>query len=354
MMLSLSSINASRPFGKTAIRRIMKIFLPIALFSCAEQAVGQKEDSCNSVFRGPLTGQELPEGVEILMDTFDVSVHGSLRKVVFFNGGYYCMFETCKRNTTVSFKKMVVIGGKGDFVEHVFLPESIQDMTYYDMFVENDSLFLKRTQFDEETFLLDKDVASFSRIESRDFAIYKDSLYRIFGTCYGEWGGTIFFEDIGARDVFEVSSTCPVIVTKMNQEYYITNYMSHGMGVASVIRIPDPTKLHKSKLEFGTDEGSQYTDGTEVLLDTIGFYIPTSFAVNGNLWHLYSDEEGTYIGRITKGKITPVYRFGFTFYTHVNQQDGRGRQILAFNVPNSEDKGILVIDNGKINFHFID
>jgi hypothetical protein len=300
-----------------------------------------------------LTEQVLPDEIEISIDTLKISMNGRLRKVALFKDNLYCMFESGRENTSRSFKKMIVIDKKGDFIEDVFIPEGIQDMSYYDIVIENDSLFLKRTQFDEETFLLGKYVADFKQIERRNFSRYQDSSYKVFATCNGEWGGTIFFKDLQTEEVYEASSTCPIVINKINGDYYVTNYMGHMIGFAGVLKIPDPRKLHKSEFNFDTHQGSQYHEGVVTLLDTMDFYIPTSFVVNGELRHLYSDEIGTYIGKIENGKVIPIYKFDFKFYAHFNQQDENGRQVLSFNIPESEDKGVLIIEQGKLKFYIM-
>lgn len=323
------------------------------MLSCGSGESNQTEKSTELNPTDTLTEHVLPDEIEISIDTLKISMNGRLRKVALFKDNFYCMFESGRENTSKSFKKMIVVDKEGDFIEDVFIPEGIQDMNYYDIVIENDSLFLKRTQFDEETFLLGKYVADFKQIERRNFSMYQDNSYKVFATCNGEWGGTIFFKDLQTKEVYEASSTCPIVLNKIDGDYYVTNYMGHMMGFASVLKITDPRKLHKSELNFDTQQGSQYHDGVETLLDTMEFYMPTSFVANGNLRHLYSDENGTYIGKIENGRVIPIYKFDFTFYAHFNQQDNNGRQILSLNIPESEDKGVLVIDKGKLNFYIM-
>jgi hypothetical protein len=215
-------------------------------------------------------------------------------------------------------------------------------------------LLINQAQFDKETFVLGKYVADFEQIETRNFTIFQDSIYNVFSTCNGEWGGTIYFQNKKTEEVFEAASTCPIVVNKIGKEYYVTNYMGHLVGLASVLRIPDPSKLQKSKLAFEREQGSQYNDGIQTLLDTVDFYIPTSFVVDGELRHLYSDEKGTYIGEIENGGVVAVHEFDFKFYAHFNQQTNNGNQVLGFSIPDSDYKGVLIIENGKFNFYFFD
>ncbi|WP_179334738.1 hypothetical protein [Winogradskyella costae] len=288
----------------------------------------------------------------IKKDTFDFTINGDLRKVTYFNGKYYCMFETNQENTSNDSKKMIVLDKKGAFVEDVFIPEGIQDMIYYNIRIENDSLFLQRAQFDEENFVLGKDVTDFQSTETRAFKTYEDELFNVYSTCRGEWGGTVFFQDKKTNELFEGSSTCPIVVNKIGTEYFVTNYMGHMIGFASVNKISDPRNLEKSKWDFKSRFGSENQKGVEKVLDTMGFYIPTSFVSNSNLVHLYNDDNGTYIAEIENGKMKPIYTFDFKFYPQFNQQLEDGK-LLTFKVVETEKDGILLIDGNNLNFKFL-
>jgi hypothetical protein len=291
--------------------------------------------------------------IKIFTDTLDISINGNLRKVALYKDNFYCMFETNRENTSQSFKKMIVVNKKGDFIEDVFIPTGIQDMNYYDIEIENDSLFIKRAQFNEETYLLGKYVANFEKTRKRNFKLFEDNAYNIYSTCNGEWGGTIFFQDKKTQQVFEVASTCPIVVNKIENEYFITNYLGHLIGFASIIKISDPNKLQNSKLNFDKEEGSKHIKGSEILLDTTDIYIPTSFVYNRQLFSIYSDKEGTYIGQIENGEIITKHQFDFKFYAQYNQQNKKGEQVLGFNIPDSEYKGVLIISGNNLNFYFI-
>lgn len=289
----------------------------------------------------------------ITKDTFDFKINGDLRKATYFNDKYYCMFETNRENTTKSLKKMVVLDKNGTFVEDVFIPGGIQNMIYYDIRIENDSLFLQRAQFDEENFVLGKYVADFQPTETRAFKTYEDEQFNVYSTCRGEWGGTVFFQDKNTNELFEGSSTCPIVINKIGNEYYVTNYMGHMMGFASINKISDPRKLEKSEWNFKRRFGSRNQKGIEKVLDTMNFYIPTSFVANNKLVHIYNDDNGTYIAEIENGKMKPVYTFDFKFYPQFNQQLENGKQVLPFEIAESGKDGILLIDGNNLNFKFL-
>jgi hypothetical protein len=289
----------------------------------------------------------------IKKDTFDFSINGDLRKVTYYNDKYYCMFQTKRENTSGSFKKMVILNNKGKFIEDVFVPGGIQSMFYYDIRIENDSLFLQRAQHDEENFVLGKYVANFQPIETRAFKTYEDEQYNVYSTCRGEWGGTVFFQDKKTNELYEGSSTCPIVVNKIGSEYFVTNYMGHMIGFASVNKISDPKNLAKSKWDFKKRFGSENQKGIEKLLDTMDFYIPTSFVVKNKLLHIYNDDKGTYIAEIENEKMKPIYTFDFKFSPQFNQRLSNGKQILTFDIAESEKDGILIIDGNNLDFKFL-
>ena len=288
--------------------------------------------------------------ITIVIDTLDIYADGFLRKVVLFNNKFYCLFETQRHNTSQSYKKMIVYSLDGKFVEDVFIPKEIQRMPDYDLIVENDSLFLKESQFEKENFVLGRYVADFNKIGERDFKIYQDEDYNVYSSCCGEWGGTVFFQNRITKKVYDASSTCPIVVNKIKNDYYVTNYLDHMIGYSSILKIPDPTKMQQSKLNFEVNKGSDFELGTETILDTTDIFIATSFVLDNSLYHLYSDNDGNYIGKIEGQKLVKIKDFGFKFYTQFNQQLTDSRQILNCFFKEDEKNGILIID--KNNFHF--
>lgn len=289
--------------------------------------------------------------IKISIDTLNISIDGNLKKVVLFKGNFYGMFETNRKNTTKRFKKMVVFNQEGTFLEDVFVPSEIQNMNYYDLKVQNDSLFLKESYFEKKNLYLDKYVADFKLTKSKDLKFYEDELYDVYATCNGEWGGTIYFKNKKTKETFEGSSTCPIVINKLANDYYVTNYMGHMVGFASVIKITDPTKLEKSEFKFNKNVGSEYKKGIEVLLDTMDFYISSSFVADKQLLHLYTENDGTYIGKLENKEMKPIFKFDFIFNAHFNQNLENGRQLLTCRFKDSERGGFLIIDGNNFQFY---
>ena len=307
------------------------IFSAITLITCGTKTQ-PKSDNASSY---------KSKEIRVLVDTLNIPLSGNLRKVVLFRDNFYGMFETSRKNTSESFKKMIVFNQKGQFIEDVFVPTEIQEMPYYDLIVDNDSLFAKETQFEKMNFVLGEYVADFKLAPTKEFAIFKDDNYNVYSTCNGEFGGTIYFQNIQTKRSYEASSTCATVVNKIDKDYYVTNYMGHMMGFASVLKISDPAKLEQSNLEFKSQQGSRFNKGVEILIDTMDFYIATSFIAENRLLNLYSDKQGTYIGEIINKKMNPVYKFDFTFSATFNQQLSNGKQILTCYFPDKKS-GILL------------
>ncbi len=279
-----------------------------------------------------------------------VSIEGDLSKVAWFRNSFYAMFETTRKNTTERFKKMIVFNKKGEFIENVFVPKEIQDMVYYDLIVNNDSLYVKETQFEKNNLVLGEYVADFELTRTKDFPIFKDANYNVYSICNGEFGGTIYFQNTQTKKSYEAASTCPIVVNKINNQYYVTNYLGRMIGFASVLKIQDPQDLENSMLNFNAHQGSRFNKGSETLIDTSDFYIATSFVSDQKLLNLYSDNQGTYVGEIENKKMKPVYKFDFKFSADFNQQLDNGQQILTCNF-SDKTNGILIIDGKNFKFY---
>lgn len=233
--------------------------------------------------------------INISVDTLNIPINGDLINIAWFRNNFYAMFETSRKNTTARFKKMIVFNKKGEVIEDVFLPKEIQDMVYCDLIVSRDSLFAKETQFEKSNLVLGEYVADFALTKTKDFPIFKDERYNIYSVCNGEFGGTIYFQNKKTKKSYEAASTCPIVVNKIDSQYYVTNS-------TSILKIQAPEKLTNSTLNFKAHQGSQFTQGIETLFDTLDFDmdfgIATSFVSDKKLLNLYSDKQGTYVGEI--------------------------------------------------------
>jgi hypothetical protein len=316
---------------------LLIIFSALTLIAC--------ETKTQSKSKSVLTDQSTQ--INISVDTLNIPIQGDLRNVAWFRNNFYALFETNRKNTSERFKKMIVFNKKGEVIEDVFLPKEIQDMVYCDLIVSNDSLYVKETQFEKSNLVLGEYVADFALTKRKDFPIFKDEAYNIYSVCKGEFGGTIYFQNKKTKKGYEAASTCPIVVNKIDSQYYVTNSNS-------VLKIQNAERLENSNLNFATHHGSQFTKGVEILFDTssfdMDFYIATSFISNKKLLILYYDKQETYVGEIENKKMKPILKFPFKFSAYFSQQLYNGQQILICSFANDK-KGILIIDDNHFNFY---
>jgi hypothetical protein len=287
--------------------------------------------------------------INISVDTLNIPIHGDLRNAAWFRNNFYALFETNRKNTSERFKKMIVFNKKGEVIEDIFLPKEIHDMVYCDLIVNNDSLYVKETQFEKRNLVLGEYVADFALTKTKIFPIFKDEAYNIYSVCNGEFGGTIYFQNVKTKTGYEAASTCPKVVNKIDSHYYVTNSNS-------IMKIQNPGELENSNLNFSSHQGSQFIKGVEMLFDTsnfdMDFYIATSFIGDNKLLNLYSDKQGTYVGEIENKKMKRLFKFPFKFSTYFNQQLDNGQQILICSFAGNKN-GILIIDGKNFNFYWL-
>lgn len=289
--------------------------------------------------------------ITVIRDKFDIRERGSLSKVEIFQDKFFCVFATTRKNTWIAFNRMIVLSSSGQFIEDVFLPWEIVNMSRYDLIVEQDSLFIKHNELAKYTYALDPYVPHFKQVADKKFNIYQDNNYNISSECRGEYGGTIYFENKHTSTKYEGSATCPVVVNKIGNTFYVTNYLGHLSGSSSVLKIEEPERLAKVDSDSKIYGGSKHYQGIETLLKARDIKISTSFVIDNKLVHLYTDDEGTYLCKIDNQKLNAFYKFDFRFDATLNQQLSGGKQVLTCHFKDTNKFGILIIDGNRFTFH---
>lgn len=290
----------------------------------------------------------------IYKDTFDYKHEGELERVAYFENKYFCVINH-------SDKKLIILDEEGTYINEVLTPKAIETTSYYDLVIENDSLFLKLKEGDEENFVLVNNNTEFQFIEKRNFKIFEDDEYNIYANCHGEWGGALFFQNKETNEKYEAESTCAIIVNKLNNEYYVTSLLTHEGVHSNVSKISDPEKLEKSNWDFGELMQGGSWKGVEDLYSKWRLNISTSFFVNDELFHLCkdiplqanNDSNSVYIATIESDTLKPKYTFDFQFHLLFNQQIGGKKQLLTFKETKENKEGILLIDSNVFTFHYL-
>ena len=148
--------------------------------------------------------------------------------------------------------------------------------------------------------------------------IFEDSLYIVSKSCSGEWGGTIKFKNKITGIEHSAASTCPVVVNKLNDRYYVTNTLAHLSGFSEILEISNPdsmtvfelpkprAKKGKRIFRYVGDDESKSTKGTKQLVDSIGVLTLASFPFNGKLYHIVTDFKKTFLTKIEENKFVTI------------------------------------------------
>lgn len=148
--------------------------------------------------------------------------------------------------------------------------------------------------------------------------IFEDSVYIVSKSCSGEWGGTIKFKNKQTGIEYSAASTCPVVVNKLNNKYYITNTLAHMGGFSEILEISHPDSLEifklpkprskkgKTVIRYVGDDESKTTKGTRKLLDSIGILTLASFPYQEKLFHIVTNFEKTFLAKIENNKFVTI------------------------------------------------
>lgn len=288
----------------------------------------------------------------ICSDTFLFPINGRMYHSIYYKESYYVFYKT----TTHPYSNhLYKIPNSGETVLELTIPEKIKEWNYFEFFRRDDSIYVVNNwdvcyavrNIDTDEWIKSKPVNNIL-FENQDFEVY--------GTCSGEFGGSILFLDKNNDTIYSSLSICPMVVNQIENTFYITNYMGHFDGFSDVLKIEDPRKIsarHKDST-YSTPFGETFTtNGTEFLFDTIGFFIPTSFNLNGKLVHYYSTEEGSFIGVLENQTMNQIYQFEKPIYPFYQSTLADGSQLLNFYSPSDSLNGFMHIKNTSIKLRYI-
>ncbi|HEY9083790.1 MAG TPA: hypothetical protein VIN73_10680 [Vicingaceae bacterium] len=150
---------------------------------------------------------------------------------------------------------------------------------------------------------------------------YSDDQFLVYGYCMGEFGGALMFQDKDSRDsIYYLECTCPVMIDKRNDGYYITESLAHGSGFGKVQFFKSPKELVNIHLDSLKTEWKvkKYPDLTEheiwnklenqgtILIDTIGLTFSMFFPYNYENYLIFSDYQNTYLGLLTTDSLKTI------------------------------------------------
>ena len=148
--------------------------------------------------------------------------------------------------------------------------------------------------------------------------LFQDTSFTVRRTCSGEWGGSIWFKDNISGEEYSCSATCPVVINKLNNKYYVTASLNHLMGSTEVIEIEDPESMEifimpepavkkgKQKIYYVGDSESKSRVGATVIVDSVGVLTAGSFVHRGELLHVVGTRKGAFLSKVNNGHFQSI------------------------------------------------
>lgn len=144
-------------------------------------------------------------------------------------------------------------------------------------------------------------------IKKENFNFYEDDLYICSKSCAGEFGGRVRFKNKLTGNESYIKATCPLIINKIDRNYYLSNTIRHLAGSSSVLQISNPDSLNEVEIYQSIYPWDFLPNKiVEELLDTTGVIILLSFPYDKQLFHIISDYSEIYLAKIENKSIEKI------------------------------------------------
>ena len=150
------------------------------------------------------------------------------------------------------------------------------------------------------------------------YCLYEDESYKILGECRGEFGGSaIFIPKKTPEKAYYLTCTCPQMIEKRADGFYITQTMSHTPGFGRILKIKNPENLIMVSVDSlslpwqeerfkGVDRHevhSKLSRQGQILVDTMGYTFTLFFQHNERDYLIYSKYNNTFFGEVKNHQI---------------------------------------------------
>lgn len=144
---------------------------------------------------------------------------------------------------------------------------------------------------------------------------YVDDNYKVYGYCYGEFGGALMFQDRKQTDsIYYLDCTCPKMIDKRPDGYYITASLGHLDGFGKILFLETPKELvnvHRDSLHTqwkkqrypglsSYETLNKLENQGRVLIDTMGLTFQLFFPFEGQNYLIFSNYENTLLGVLSE------------------------------------------------------
>lgn len=290
-----------------------------------------------------------------------------LTHAVKFQNEYYCFFEEVKKdNSRRDTKFCFIISNEGKILHNLKVPNEIQNTYYFDLFLKNDTVFLKE-YMDSKTFYFNTNKTKWVKTKDVDDMIFEDEQFYFTYLDFGEWGSTTWCKDKFSSKEYLLASSGRII-NKIDSIYYITAGLK-------ILKVENPLKLKQSEKDYYYEivrqkkfsEGTNSLLGAEVLFEdtTYSYFeqkepkliVATSFVADNKLFHLCMDSTKTFIAKLENGRMIPIQTIGkklSTFnwhYSYRSEIQKDSFQILKFKT--TDTFGLIELKGKSINIAYL-
>ncbi len=318
------------------------------------------------------------EGFILSVDTITVHIRDLVRpatraelsRAVKLNNKYYCLFSDYGLYYFMG-KNMYffILSPDGNIEQNIPLPESINNSYNFDLFVNNDTIFLKGERRNE-TYYLDTEHLNWKLTNHNSDIIYEDDSYCILHPLMHKLGCTTWFRDESGIE-YELNSH-GTIINKIDSTYYITSEERVlQIDNPAMLMLCPPERYYKVIKSKGYNWGSESMQGVKVLYgDSICNHLDceaprpeviifTSFVNNNELYHICRSDSSLMIARIDSSRLIPVHYFNepgmkFELYNSDLMRIQKDKsQLLRFKTSNSNLSGIIEIREDKLDIRYL-
>lgn len=335
------------------MKKLLQLFFPIVLLCSCSNAEKESIELLNCTEQS---------GIKICQDTLHLDLPGFVTNGAIYYDNYYLFFyDNNNRDKlgNINPDKFYRISLDGSKIKEIKYPEPYKRSFGCSFTIRNDSL-IAYTQWEDETYSLNPKTLKWTKVAYTPPIIYEDNDFRVSHICHGEFGGIVSFFDKKDGNYYDGQSTCAVTVNKIDNKFYVTNYLGHMMSRSNITQIANPRKLHKRD---SNPEGEWYkyldklNTGTELLLDSAWLTIHSSFLYQHNLYHIYSNDSTCAIGKFNSGNFEE--QISLNIFPSLQHRMNNNDQFLTFFTKNNFlfddnfDFGIMEIIDGELRIHHI-
>lgn len=178
---------------------------------------------------------------------------------------------------------------------------------------------------------------------------YEDENYIVTDSCRGEFGGNIYFKEKSTGQQYSLAATCPLIINKLNNKYYLSTSLAHMSGSCGLFEIENPKELVKVDiLDYNDYNIKRSILGAKPLIAE-GGVIMLSFIYKEKLYHIISGRNETYLAERENAELKIIQNIAnFGMYSYGSEvcktKDNRYAAIFQTN----KNQGFIEVYEDKI------